>query len=66
MLNAMRLVHGVEADLFERATGLSPHHMAPALSKAQARGLLDCSQGRWTPTRLGLDFLNDLQILFLP
>lgn len=66
MLNAMRLVHGVEADLFERATGLSPQHIAPALSKAQARGLLDCRQGRWLPTRLGLDFLNDLQILFLP
>ena len=62
----MRLVHGVEFDLFERATGLSPEQMTPALSDAQSRGLMDCSQGRWAPTRLGLDFLNDLQILFLP
>lgn len=66
MLNTMRLVHGVEADLFEQVTGLSPQHLARAMSKAQARGLLDCSQGRWAPTRLGLDFLNDLHVLFLP
>ncbi|MGA0992641.1 MAG: radical SAM family heme chaperone HemW [Burkholderiaceae bacterium] len=66
MLNTMRLVHGVEFDLFERATGLSPQQITGGLLEAQRRGLMDCSQGRWAPTRLGLDFLNDLQTLFLP
>jgi putative oxygen-independent coproporphyrinogen III oxidase len=66
MLNAMRLVGGVESDLFERTTGLCSQQLSAALTKAQKQGLLDCNHDRWRPTPLGLDFLNDLQMLFLP
>ena len=66
MLNAMRLVDGVEPSLFEATTGLSMNSLEKPLSRARARGLLEPIQERWLPTPRGLDFLNDLQMLFLP
>jgi oxygen-independent coproporphyrinogen-3 oxidase len=67
MLNALRLVEGFDAGLFEGRTGLPVRSLAPALDVALQRGLLaPRGDSGWRPTPRGLQFLNDLQILFLP
>jgi oxygen-independent coproporphyrinogen-3 oxidase len=66
-LNALRLVGGFDATLFESRTGLSWVSVAGPVAAAESRGLLRPGPtGRWTPTPLGRRFLNDLQALFLP
>jgi putative oxygen-independent coproporphyrinogen III oxidase len=65
MLNALRLTEGVPAALFTERTGLSLAAISPQLGAAQARGLLDSDPTRIRATALGLQFLNDLQTLFL-
>jgi oxygen-independent coproporphyrinogen-3 oxidase len=67
MLNALRLVEGFDETLFESRTGLSWVSVAAPVDEAVARGLLaPGSAGRWCPTALGRQFLNDLQAVFLP
>jgi oxygen-independent coproporphyrinogen-3 oxidase len=67
MLNALRLVEGFDAALFECRTGVPVRSLAAALDVASRRGLLDSrGDSAWRPTPRGLQFLNDLQILFLP
>jgi oxygen-independent coproporphyrinogen-3 oxidase len=66
-LNALRLVAGFDADLFEARTGLAWSVLARPLAAAQARGLVTPGAGRnLVPTALGRQFLNDLQAIFLP
>jgi putative oxygen-independent coproporphyrinogen III oxidase len=66
-LNALRLVEGFDAALFESRTGLSWASVAGQVADAESRGLLRAEpQDRWTPTLLGRRFLNDLQASFLP
>ena len=66
-LNALRLVEGFDAALFESRTGLSWDSVAGPVAAAEAKGLLRAGpRGRWAPTPLGRRFLNDLQALFLP
>ena len=67
MLNALRLVEGFDAVLFETRTGVPVRSLAPALDTAMRQGLLASRRDSgWRPTPRGLQFLNDLQILFLP
>jgi len=67
MLNALRLLEGVEAALFERHTGLAWAAIAPTVGRLAERGLLqDPTGGRLQPTGRGLQFLNDLLVEFLP
>ena len=67
MLNALRLVDGFDEALFESRTGLPWVSVADRVGAAVARGLLESgSAGRWRPTALGRQFLNDLQAMFLP
>ena len=66
MLNALRLVEGVPASLFEERTGQSLAVVARGLDKAAGKGLLLADPARLAPTELGLRFLNDLQEMFLP
>lgn len=67
MLNALRLVDGVDAPLFgERCGAMPASALGAALAQAQARGLLQPDPQRYAPSALGLDFLSDLQALFLP
>jgi oxygen-independent coproporphyrinogen-3 oxidase len=66
MLNALRLPEGFEMQRFTERTGLSPGVLQQALELAQTRGLLQVDLHRIRPTARGLDFLNDLQALFLP
>ena len=66
MLNALRLKHGFDLQLFAERTGLALSAVAPALEQAEKRGLLERDLSRVRPSPRGYDFLNDLQALFLP
>jgi len=70
MMNALRLIDGVELDLFETRTGISPARIAGKLKKAQEKGLLEQIRSPENrilikPTLLGQRFLNELLQLFL-
>jgi putative oxygen-independent coproporphyrinogen III oxidase len=66
MLNALRLVAGVPTALFEERTGLPLTVMAGPIRRALEAGLLDADPASLRATPRGLDFLNDLQAMFLP
>jgi len=65
MMNALRLIEGVPASLFQQRTGLSLHTLNSAIRTAQDKGLLTAEPGRLQPTLLGQRFLNELLALFL-
>jgi len=65
MLNALRLVEGVPAALFEERTGLSAAAVARKLALAREKDLLEDDARRIRPTRRGRLFLNELLQLFL-
>ncbi|MBV9698463.1 MAG: radical SAM family heme chaperone HemW, partial [Gammaproteobacteria bacterium] len=66
MLNALRLCEGFGADLFEGRTGLPWNAAAVALASAAAKGLVLCGASGCRPTPLGLRFLNEMLLVFLP
>ncbi|MGH8796003.1 MAG: radical SAM family heme chaperone HemW, partial [Caldimonas sp.] len=66
MLNALRLRAGFELARFTERTGLPPGAIERELDRAEQKGLIERDLHRVRPTRLGFDFLNDLQALFLP
>jgi oxygen-independent coproporphyrinogen-3 oxidase len=66
MLNALRLTEGFEMQRFIERTGLPPAVLQKPLEQAKARGLIELDLHHVRPTTLGMDFLNDLQALFLP
>ncbi|MGE3162317.1 MAG: radical SAM family heme chaperone HemW [Burkholderiales bacterium] len=65
MLNALRLVEGVPAALFEERTGLPAATVARKLADARERGLLEDDPLRIRPSARGRLFLNELLQLFL-
>ena len=65
MLNALRLLEGVPECTFSARTGLPLGRIAPALQDLRARGLIADDPGRIRTTRLGLNFLSDVQEAFL-
>ena len=65
MLNALRLVDGVDQSVFEDRTGLSILAIQVPIKKALDKGLLVDSIDRFKASELGLRFLNDLQEMFL-
>lgn len=67
MLNASRLLEGVPDGLFEARTGLPAEQLDAGLERAVAAGWLE-RRGRsgFQPTAAGLNWLNDVQALFLP
>jgi putative oxygen-independent coproporphyrinogen III oxidase len=65
MMNALRLVEGFDATLFEARTGLPLAAIEPALRQAESEGLLARNDGRIAPTLLGQRFLNRLLGRFL-
>jgi putative oxygen-independent coproporphyrinogen III oxidase len=65
MLNTLRLTDGFESRLFADNTGLSLNLILPLLNKAKEQGLLGYNTDRIYPTEKGLQYLNDLQSLFL-
>lgn len=66
MLNALRLVNGVEIGLFARRTGLSLSAILSCVQQLQDRGLLESTDaGRLVCTKLGLNYLDDVLQSFL-
>lgn len=65
MLNTLRLTDGFESKLFADNTGLPLNLILPLLNKAKEQGLLGYDTKRIYPTKKGLQYLNDLQMLFL-
>ncbi|MFD0928829.1 radical SAM family heme chaperone HemW [Methylophilus glucosoxydans] len=66
MMNALRLVDGVEASLFQQRTGLPLRTIQSTLQAAQQQGLLAEQSGVIAPTLKGQRFLNELLGMFLP
>lgn len=66
MLNALRLVEGVPVMHYPSRTGQPVEGLLAQVGQAQTDGLMSRQPGRFAPTPLGLDFLNDLQARFLP
>lgn len=65
MLNTLRLVDGFVVPEFAERTGLQLGTIEPMLNAAEQRGLITRDHTRIAPTARGLNFLNDLQELFL-
>ena len=65
MMNALRLSEGFPVDLFAQHTGLPITAAGKALSRAQARGLIERNEQTVRPTALGRRFLNDVMEMFL-
>ncbi len=66
MLNGLRLIDGVSLRTFAERTGLPLQALEPGLSQALSRGLLRQEGLQVAATEKGLDFLSDVQALFLP
>jgi oxygen-independent coproporphyrinogen-3 oxidase len=66
MLGALRLKEGVSIDLFEERTGVMQVEIQDPIQFAIRKGLLEDNPLRFKPTPLGLQFLNNLQEIFLP
>jgi oxygen-independent coproporphyrinogen-3 oxidase len=65
MLNALRLVEGVAATLFQERTGLPFSTISRSLKAAEEKGLLEPGVQHIRPTARGRRFLNDLLEQFL-
>jgi oxygen-independent coproporphyrinogen-3 oxidase len=66
MLNALRLKEGFTLAWFGERTGLATTAIQRGMEAAEAKGLLARDLWHAWPTERGLDFLSDLQTLFLP
>jgi oxygen-independent coproporphyrinogen-3 oxidase len=65
MMNALRLIDGVELRLFAERTGLPVHVLRKPLDAAERSGLIERDHLRVRPTLRGQRFLNDLLQIFL-
>ncbi len=66
MLNALRLTQGVEADRWEKTTGLSFDVIGATVQELKSKGLLKNTDERIVATELGQRFLSNVQESFLP
>jgi putative oxygen-independent coproporphyrinogen III oxidase len=66
MLNALRLSDGFAPDLFSARTGLPWCEVAAPIAALRGRGLLASDENVCRATPLGLRFLNDLLVEFIP
>jgi oxygen-independent coproporphyrinogen-3 oxidase len=65
MMNALRLVDGVERRMFSERTGVPIAAIVARLERATQAGLMVDDHARLQPTLRGQRFLNDLLALFL-
>ena len=65
MLNTLRLIEGAPTHLFKERTGLEIAAISSSLMAAVNKGLLDEDPRIIKATPLGMQYLNDLQMLFL-
>jgi putative oxygen-independent coproporphyrinogen III oxidase len=66
MLNALRLVDGFVLDDFTERTACPLSSIQAGLAQAEHKGWIERSGDAFRPTVKGLDFLSDVQALFLP
>jgi putative oxygen-independent coproporphyrinogen III oxidase len=66
MLNALRLTDGFSIRDFTERTGLDPEAIARPLSRLSTRGLIENAPEGSRATDLGMRFLNDLLLEFMP
>jgi putative oxygen-independent coproporphyrinogen III oxidase len=66
MMNALRLSEGFEVEAFGARTGVPWDRVAPQLQELQSRGLVALAPRHCRPTAMGLRFLNDVLLAFLP
>jgi len=64
MMNALRLVGGFDLSLFSQRSGLALGKISHALMQAESKTLIEITSNWLKPTPLGLQFLNDLLMLF--
>lgn len=65
MLNGLRLVEGISVTAYSERTGRPIEDLLPAMREATEKGLLETAAGRLKPSAMGMNFLNDLQAVFL-
>jgi putative oxygen-independent coproporphyrinogen III oxidase len=65
MLNALRLTAGFKLQDFTERTGLPITAIQKGLAEAESKGLIERNFVSVKPTTRGMDFLSDLQSLFL-
>lgn len=66
MMNHLRLKDGFALDDFNAATGLTPDHLQPALSRCIELGLLIDRHGQICCSEQGWDFLDEILEKFIP
>ncbi|GIR49621.1 MAG: YggW family oxidoreductase [Burkholderiaceae bacterium] len=66
ILNASRLTKGFKILDFEKRTGLKFSNEQGKFCLAYDKGLIEITLDKVIPTKLGLNFLNNLQEIFLP
>jgi oxygen-independent coproporphyrinogen-3 oxidase len=66
MLNALRLVEGFEIETFVERTGIEWQTLAARVENLTRRGLLIAQAQRLRTSALGLRFLNDVLLEFMP
>ncbi|HYM43000.1 MAG TPA: radical SAM family heme chaperone HemW [Steroidobacteraceae bacterium] len=66
MLNALRLTAGFTIREFTERTGLQPEALAGPLGRLRARGLIEDTPEGSRASDLGMRFLNDLLLEFMP
>ena len=66
MLNGLRLVKGVNLNDFVLRTGCSEYEISRGIDIGVKKGLLKVEGRTIRPSIFGMDFLNDLQLLFMP
>jgi putative oxygen-independent coproporphyrinogen III oxidase len=65
MLNALRLVEGFDATVFEARTGLQWTTVTPQMDSLVARHLIERNGSHVKPSTQGLRFLNELLLTFV-
>ena len=66
MLNALRLTGGFDAQTFPARTGLDWQEIAAPMQAAITRGLIVRTATGYRPSELGLRFLNEVLLGFMP
>jgi len=66
MLNALRLTGGFDAQTFPARTGLDWQGIAAPMQAAITRGLIVRTATGYRPSELGLRFLNEVLLGFMP
>lgn len=64
MMNALRLTAGFELALFPQRSGVSLGKISHALAEAESKELVEITNGVLKTTPMGLQFLDDLLLLF--